>query len=740
MSFPHYMQLDQMDCGPSCLRMIAKYYSRSFSLQYLRERCFLTREGVSFLGISDAAESIGFRTQGVRMNLQQLAASAPLPCILHWKQNHFVVCYKIKRSQRKGNVRYRFSISDPASGRAVFEQEEFEQCWLNDANGNGQRGLALLLYPTPALYDQEDAFPKEKEKRLGLGYFLRYLTPHRHALFQLMLIMGAVTLLQLLFPFLSQSIVDKGIGNKDIGFITLILIAQVVLFFTQMAIEFLRSWIVLHMTTRINISLISDYLSKLMRLPMKYFDTKMIGDIMQRIGDHGRIQSFLTGSSLSVLFSLANFLIFGVILAYYNITILGVFLLGNAFYICWVLAFMHYRRQLDQRRFTQSSADQSNMIELITGMQEIKLNNCEQQKRWKWERIQVKLFKISMKGLALGQYQQVGSSLFSQVTNLIISYLAAVAVVEGHMTLGMMMSVSYLTGQLSAPISQFIGLAQSFQDAKISLERLSEVHERKNEVENIESMLTELPENRAIQLDNVWFSYDGADRDYALEGIDLVIPAGKTTAIVGASGSGKTTLVKLMLGFYTPNKGKILVGATPLQNIHPRVWRMNVGVVMQEGFIFSDTIAANIAVGEEYIDKHRLYEAVDMANIKSYIDGLPLTYSTKIGMEGKGLSQGQKQRLIIARAIYKQPAFLFFDEATNALDATNEHQIIENLKAFNQGRTVVIVAHRLSTVQHADNIVVMEQGRIVEQGTHAELTAQKGAYYALIKNQLELGS
>ena len=600
----------------------------------------------------------------------------------------------------------------------MFEQEEFEQCWLNDANGNGQRGLALLLYPTPALYDQEDAFPKEKEKRLGLGYFLRYLTPHRHALFQLMLIMGAVTLLQLLFPFLSQSIVDKGIGNKDIGLITLILIAQVVLFFTQMAIEFLRS-----------ITMYGDDNS-----------SKMIGDIMQRIGDHGRIQSFLTGSSLSVLFSLANFLIFGVILAYYNIAILGVFLLGNAFYVCWVLAFMHYRRQLDQRRFTQSSADQSNMIELITGMQEIKLNNCEQQKRWKWERIQVKLFKISMKGLALGQYQQVGSSLFSQVTNLIISYLAAVAVVEGHMTLGMMMSVSYLTGQLSAPISQFIGLAQSFQDAKISLERLSEVHERKNEVENIESMLTELPENRAIQLDNVWFSYDGADRDYALEGIDLVIPAGKTTAIVGASGSGKTTLVKLMLGFYTPNKGKILVGATPLQNIHPRVWRMNVGVVMQEGFIFSDTIAANIAVGEEYIDKHRLDEAVDMANIKSYIDGLPLTYSTKIGMEGKGLSQGQKQRLIIARAIYKQPAFLFFDEATNALDATNEHQIIENLKAFNQGRTVVIVAHRLSTVQHADNIVVMEQGRIVEQGTHAELTAQKGAYYALIKNQLELGS
>ena len=494
------------------------------------------------------------------------------------------------------------------------------------------------------------------------------------------------------------------------------------------------------MTTRINISLISDYLSKLMRLPMKYFDTKMIGDIMQRIGDHGRIQSFLTGRSLSVLFSLVNFLIFGGFLAYYNITILGVFLLGNVFYVSWILAFMHYRRQLDQRRFTQSSVDQSNMIELITGMQEIKLNNCEQQKRWKWERIQVKLFKISMKGLALGQYQQIGSSLFSQVTNLSISYLAAVAVVEGHMTLGMMMSVSYLTGQLSAPISQFIGLAQSFQDAKISLERLSEVHERENEVENIESTLTELPENKTIQLDDVWFSYDGADRDYALEGINLVIPAGKTTAIVGASGSGKTTLVKLMLGFYTPNKGKILVGATPLQNIHPRVWRMNVGVVMQEGFIFSDTISANIAVGEEYIDKQRLYEAVDMANIKSYIDGLPLTYSTKIGMEGKGLSQGQKQRLIIARAIYKQPAFLFFDEATNALDATNEHQIIENLKAFNQGRTVVIVAHRLSTVQHADNIVVMEQGRIVEQGTHAELTARKGAYYALIKNQLELGN
>ena len=552
--------------------------------------------------------------------------------------------------------------------------------------------------------------------------------------------MGVTTVLQLIFPFLSQTMVDSGIGNQNLSLITLILIAQLVLYFTQLGIEFLRSWVVLHTTTRINIALISDFLIKLMRMPIAYFDTKMIGDIMQRIGDHDRIQTFLTGTSINVIFSLTNFIIFSFILAYYNLTILGIFFIGNTLYVLWILAFMRYRRELDQRRFSQASADQSNMVELVTGMQEIKLTNSEKQKRWKWERIQVKLFKISMKGLALGQYQQIGSSFFNQLTSLTISYIAARSVVEGQMTLGMMMSMSYIIGQLSAPVSQFIGFTQSLQDAKISLERLGEIHNKKDEEEHSESKLYELPEDKSISIRNLWFSYDGADRDYALENINIDIPQGKTTAIVGASGSGKTTLIKLILGFYKPNKGTIHIGQIPLQNINNHVWRDRTGVVMQEGFIFSDTIAGNIAVGADYIDKQRLLHAVKTANIKEYIDGLPLAYNTKIGMEGKGISQGQKQRIIIARAVYKDPEYLFFDEATNSLDATNEKKIMDNLEDFKQGKTVIIVAHRLSTVQNADNIIVLDKGKVVEQGTHRQLTAKKGAYYTLVKNQLELGN
>lgn len=546
--------------------------------------------------------------------------------------------------------------------------------------------------------------------------------------------------LQLIFPFLSQAMVDAGISNHNLSLITLILIAQLVLFFTQMGVEFIRSWIVLHTTTRINISLISDFLIKLMRLPLGYFDTKMFGDIMQRIGDHGRIQSFLTGTSISVLFSFANFIIFGFVLAYYNLLILGIFLLGNALYIIWVLSFLRFRRELDQRRFSQASADQSNMVELITGMQEIKLSNSEKQKRWKWERIQVKLFKISIKGLALGQYQQLGSSFFSQATNLIVTFIAARAVVEGQMTLGMMMSLSYIIGQLSAPISQFIGFAQSLQDAKISLERLGEIHNKEDEDDLADIKIADLPEDKTIHIKDLSFSYDGADRDYVLEDVTLDIPQNKTTAIVGASGSGKTTLIKLLLGFYPPNKGTILIDQVPLKNINNQVWRQKTGVVMQEGYIFSDTIAGNIAVGEEEnVDKEKLLHAVKVANIREHIESLPLGYNTKIGMEGKGVSQGQKQRLIIARAVYKNPDYLFFDEATNSLDATNERQIMDNLNEFNKNKTVVIVAHRLSTVQHADNIVVLDKGRIVEQGTHKELTNRKGIYYQLVKNQLELG-
>lgn len=738
--FPHYTQLDAMDCGPTCLRMIAKHYGRSYTLQTLREKSFLTREGVSMLGISEAAESIGFRTQGVKISFEQLVEDVPLPCILHWNQNHFVVCYDIKQKRglikKKDTQEYAIHIADPGGAVVTNSKEEFVKCWLSTQSKGEEKGTALILNTTPAFYDQEDEMNVSKA---NLRYFFRYLKPHKLQLLQLILGMLVVSVLQLIFPFLTQSMVDVGIGNHNLGVITLVLIAQLVLFVTQLGVEFIRSWIVLHTTTRISIALISDFLIKLMKLPLGYFDTKMIGDIMQRIGDHGRIQSFLTGSSISVLFSFANFIIFGFVLAYFNLTILGIFFIGNTFYVLWVLSFMKYRRELDNKRFAQSSADQSNMVELITGMQEIKLCNCEKQKRWQWERIQVKKFKIGVRGMALGQYQQTGSVFFSQATSLTISYIAARSVVEGNMTLGMMMSLSYIIGQLSGPIGQFIGFAQSLQDAKISLERLGEVHNREDEEDLAEIKLGHLPENKTIHIKDLWFSYDGADRDYALEDVSLVIPQHKTTAIVGASGSGKTTLVKLLLGFYPLNKGSITIDETPLKNINSHVWRQKTGAVMQEGFIFSDTIAGNIAVGDETIDKDKLLRAVKTANIREYIDSLPLGYSTKIGMEGKGVSQGQKQRLLIARSVYKNPEYLFFDEATNSLDATNEREIMDNLTEFNKNRTVVIVAHRLSTVQNADNIIVLDKGRVVEQGTHKELSAKKGAYYQLVKNQLELG-
>ena len=728
-SFPFYHQLESADCGPSCLRMIAKYYGRSYSIQYLREQAFITREGVSMLGISDAAERIGFRTMGVKVTLEQLRAEVPLPCVLHWNQNHFVVLYKVKNGK--------YYIADPATKKLVYEESELVRCWCSTVTEGKDTGAALLFEPGPDFYDREE---EDARTGKGLSFFFRYLTPYRRELFQLVLGMLTASILQLILPFLTQSMVDTGIRDDNLSFITLILIAQLVIFVAKLSVDFIRSWILLHVNTRINIALISDFLAKLMRLPLHFFDTKMVGDIMQRIGDHNRIETFMTGSSISTLFSFVNFIVFGFVLAYYDLTILGLFLAGNGLYVAWILAFMKYRRELDIKRFAQAAGEQSNLFQLVTGMQEIKLNNCETEKRWEWERIQVKLFKISIKGLALQQYQQLGSVFFNQTTNILISFLAARAVVSGEMTLGMMMSLTYIVGQLTAPIEQFIGFARSFQDAKISLERLGEIHQKEDEEQTLALKTNRLPEERTLRIEDVCFSYDGADRDYVLEHVSLAIPEHKVTAVVGASGSGKTTLVKLLLGFYEPNKGAIRVGNVLLKDMNPHVWRAHTGCVMQDGFIFSDTIARNIAVGAESIDKERLLHAVTVANIREFIDSLPLGYNTKIGMEGNGVSQGQRQRILIARAVYKDPEFIFLDEATNALDANNEKEIMEHLHRFYRGRTVVVVAHRLSTVRDADNIVVLDKGRVAEEGTHEELTAKRGIYYELVKNQLELGN
>lgn len=732
--FPHYPQQETADCGPACLRMIAQYYGHSYSLEMLRSHSFISREGVSMLGISDAAEYLGMHTLGVKITFEQLANEAVLPCILHWNQNHFVVCYGIKKKRFSDD--YKIYIADPASQKLCYNKEEFCKCWLSTNVGGKDCGTALLLEPGVNFGQVEDEF-KAREK--SFASFIRYLLPYKKLFFQLLLGMVLGSLLQLIFPFLTQAMVDVGIGNRDLGIITLILIAQLMLFFSQLIVGYIRSWIMLHINSRIDISLISDFLQKLTSMPLHFFDSKNTGDIIQRIGDHGRIKSFLMGNSFSIMFSLVNFIVFMFILAYFDTRILLIFSVGNSLYVTWILFFMRFRRELDAKRFNLSSTEQSRIIQLIQGMQDIKLNNCEKQKRWEWERIQVRLFNVSVKGLTIGQIQQSGSAFFTQATNIIISFIAARAVVEGNMTLGMMMSLTYIIGQVSAPISDFIGFAHALQDARISMERLNDIHAQEDEEYDICNKLSLLPENGTITVRDLTYSYSGAERDYAIKNLSLDIPEGKVTAIVGESGSGKTTLIKLLQGFYKPNSGTIKVGGISLDCINPHLWRKSTGSVMQESYIFSDTIAKNIALSTDEVDVKRLYDSALLANADEFISALPLGYNTRIGMEGSGVSQGQRQRLLIARAIYKNPKYLFFDEATNSLDATNERIIMENLQKIFQNRTVVISAHRLSTVMNADNIVVMKKGEIVEQGTHSELVALRGHYYTLVKNQLELG-
>ncbi|HOX75879.1 MAG TPA: peptidase domain-containing ABC transporter [Bacteroidales bacterium] len=749
--FPFFKQLDSMDCGPSCLKMIAKHYGKNYSLQSLRSRSFITRSGVSMLGISNAAEDIGFRTLGYRLSWEQLRDEVPLPCIGHWNQRHFVVIYGIKKQRRipcifnrtppeglKSNRsrNYLIYVADPASGLLKYTEKEFLRCWYSNQKEGIKEGAVLLLEPTPEFYNKE----AEDRENLKFLYLLNYLKPYRRYIFQLILGLITSSIISLIFPFLTQSLVDTGIGNSNIAFVVMILIAQLILTLSQTANGLLRNWINLHVTSRVSISLISDFLIKLMKLPIAFFDVKLIGDIMQRIGDHNRIRSFLTDSLISIIFAVITLVMYTVIMASYNLGILAVFLIGSLFYVGWVLIFLKRRRELDYKRFQQSAANQSNIVQLVTGMQEIKLNGCEKQKRWAWERIQIKLFKVSLKSMMLNQNQQLGAVFINQAKDILISFLSAHAVIKGEMTLGMMMAVQYIIGQLNAPIQQFIGFTQAAQDARISLERLGEIHNRDDEEKPDDAKINDIPADKDIEIRKLCFQYEGPDSEKVLDNISFIIPAKKITAIVGVSGSGKTTLIKLLLGFYNPVKGDVLIGGTALSRFSQREWRRCCGVVMQEGFIFSDTIAGNIGLTDEMPDKQKIDRATETASIKEFVENLPLGYNTRIGNDGHGLSTGQKQRILIARAVYKEPDFIFLDEATNSLDARNEKAIMENLSAFFKGRTVVVVAHRLSTVKNADKIVVLEKGRLVEEGTHRELVETKGAYYNLVKEQLELGS
>jgi ATP-binding cassette subfamily B protein len=725
-TFPFYQQLDAMDCGPTCLRMISKYYGKHFTLQTLREKSYLARDGVSMLGIADAAESIGMKSLGAALTWEKLSSEAPLPLIAHWKQNHFIVVYKIKKD--------RIYVADPQIGLVTYSREEFLKGWISTKKDGENKGTVLLIQPTPDFYQQDE----EAKKRTGLRFLTRYLFPHKRLGYQLIigLIVGSV--IQLLLPFMFQGIVDFGISNSDPGFIYLILAFQFVLIMSSMGINFIRRWILLHMSTRINIALISDFLTKLMRLPVGFFETKHTGDILQRIGDHRRVESFITTSSLNILFSLFNLIIFSIILAIFSWNILFIFLAGSILYFLWVWLFMKKRRALDHKQFTKLSENQSKLIQLVHGIQDIKINNAERPKRWEWENIQAGLFRINIKGLAIDQYQEAGGRFVNELKNILITVVAALAVINGSMTLGMLLAVSYILGQLNVPLEQLIQFMHRAQDAEISLERLSEIHETTDESEN-RSGLTLLPEGSSINIQNLAFTYGGPHAKPVLKNINLSLEKNSVTAIVGRSGSGKTTLVKLLLAFYPPTEGEIRIGDQSIVHIPTDFWRQHCGVVMQDGYIFADTIAGNIALGHEEINKDKLINAAKMACIDDFIDQLPLGFNTKIGAEGLSLSGGEKQRILIARAIYNDPDYLFIDEGTSSLDASNEKKIMENLETVFKGKTVVIVAHRLSTVKNADQIVLLEKGELLEQGSHDQLTRMKGRYYELIRNQLEMG-
>lgn len=724
--FPFFKQLDAMDCGPTCLRMVAKHYGKSYSLDFLRDIMQISREGVSFLAISDGAEKIGFRTLAIKTNLETFQKEIPLPAIMHWEQKHFVVVHKVTKKK--------VFVADPAYGLISYEHEEFKKKWYVEGT---QEGMALLFEPTQSFYDQDGV---DSASKTGFKFLINYVKRYKRFIFQLGLGFLLGSILQLIFPFLTQSIVDFGINYQDIDFVYAILCGQLMLFISRTSVDFIRSWILLHIGTRININIISDFLIKLMKLPISFFDTKMIGDILQRIGDHQRIESFLTNTSLNVLFGLFNLVIFGAVLWIYNFDIFLIFLIGTIIHIFWINFFMKKRSELDHKKFEQHSENQNNLIQLVNGMPEIKLNNCERQKRWDWENIQARLFKVNVEGLALNQYQQAGALFITELKNILISFYTAKLVIEGEMTLGMMLAVQYIIGQLNAPIGQLIGFAQAAQDAKLSLERIGEIHEREDEEKSGEIKLSHFPEDKTIRIKNLGFSYEGHYSEKVLNELDMEIPQGKLTAIVGSSGSGKTTLLKLLLRFYLPTEGDIRLGDHQLDQYDNKMWRQRCGVVMQEGFLFSDTILNNITFGNGIYDKERFLEAVRIANIRELIESLPLGYQTKIGSDGHGLSTGQKQRILIARAVYKNPEYLFFDEATSALDAKNEKVIMENLEGFFQGKTAVVIAHRLSTVKNADQIVVLERGKIVEKGDHKTLTDLKGVYYNLVKNQLELGN
>ena len=732
--FPLHPQLDAMDCGPAALRMVCAHHGRELSQSWLRELCHIGKGGVSLLGISEAAEKIGLRSLAVRLSYARLRDEAPLPCIAHWQSDHFVVVYEFTRNKVR--------VADPAHGLVDYSPEEFIRASSPPGTpiSADAPGIYLLLETTPAFHDQSASGRKDAETaRRGLPFFFSYLRPYKKLLFQVAVGMLVGLGLELILPFLSQAVVDYGIGNLDLHFIYVLLAAQLVLTLSQTAADMIRSWLLLHIGSRVSIAMIADFLSKLLRLPLPFFDSRTAGDIMQRIGDHRRVKGFLMSSSLDVAFSLLSFVVFAAVLALYSWQILAVFVVLSAMSVGWLLIFLKRRRMLDYKRFMLEAKERDTLMEIVSGMPEIKIQGLQRDKRWDWEQVAMRTYQLEARSLALRQTQRLGVLVVSNIRNILISFLAARAVLQGQMTFGMMLATQYIVGQLNSPISRMIEFIYTAQDARLSLERMQEIYDHKDEDEDQpQTRHADFPESRKLTIKGLSFRYPGAGRTDVLKDINLVIPPGKVTAIVGASGSGKTTLLKLLLGLYQPGAGEICVDTVPLSALDGHAWRARCGVVMQDGFIFSSTFARNVVPGSEPIDPLRMSAAIRLASMEEYVRNQPNGIETVVGAEGQGLSGGERQRLLLARAIYRDPDFLFLDEATSALDTKNESAVIAAIREFARGRTVVVIAHRLSTVRDADQIVVIDQGSIVETGLHSDLVAKSGAYYRLVRNQLEL--
>lgn len=717
--FPNFRQYSFNDCGPACLKIITKYYGKNYEISYLRDTVGVGMEGSSMQALTKGAEELGFKALAVKTKMEHLK-KLPLPYIVFWKPSHYIVVYKIK-----GEYIY---TSDPSFGLIKFTRKEFSERWIE----KNDEGNVLLLETTDNFYNIKEPV---SEKKIGFRFLLKYFYLYKQLIIQLIIGLLVATVLSVIFPFLTQSLVDIGISQKNINFVYLILIAQIVLFISQSAIGFIRSWIFLHISTKINISLVSDFLFKLMKLPITFIETRSFGDIYQRIFDLNRIQNFISSTTLNFVYSFISLILFSFVLISYSIQIFLVFLTGSILGIIWVLLFLSKRKELDYKRFYESSSSQNTMMQILTGMKEIKLSGAEKQKRIEWEKIQAKIFNISIKSLYWSQVQQYGSISFNQLKNIIITIIAANQVINGEITLGMMMAITFILGQINSPIEQLIGIIQIYQEAKISLARISEVYDNNEEESSSKEQKKEIDGERTIRFDNVSFKYYKNDLKNVLENISFEIPENKVTAIVGASGSGKTTIIKLLLKFYNVYGGKIYIGKNDIRNLSTSEWRKKCGIVMQDGYFFSDTILSNITLGFEDIDFEKLKYALDLSNLKEFINTLPKGYETKIGMMGGGISQGQRQRILIARAIYKDPQFIFLDEATSDLDSENESQIMNKLISYYKNKTVLIVAHRLSTVKNADNIIVLQNGEIAEQGKHLELIGKKGQYYRLFKSQ-----